>query len=128
MFILSQSLQFRIALFLYATVLLLLPVSLNLLDRSTFALMVVVLFFQLLPHASGYTDMEVEGWVMWLDALLSYIMLVTYASSLFLVWYSEGAWWGYLLSGVLVLFGIYSTLCWYGFKALFADELLRYEA
>lgn len=126
MFVLSQSLQLRIAFFLYTAVLLLLPESLNLLDRSAFSLIVVVLFFHLLPTVPGHDTMVVYGWVMWLDAALSHIMLWAYVFCGALLWFTDASFWSLLASVLLLALGFVATISWYGFKALFADELLRY--
>ncbi len=124
MFVLSPSLAYRIILFGFVCMYMVLPASFDFLERGLVASLVMFTFSMLLPSVT-VKYYEPEGWVMWLDIALSWIMLMSYTMVLILI-VSEGLNLNtFFVSAVGLSFAAYCAGCWYGFCALFNDDLFR---
>lgn len=127
MFIFNPSLECRIALFGFVLIHLILPGNLDFLERGFVASLVVSVFFWQLPSVTikGY---QPEGWLMWLDIALSWIMLLSYSMVLVFI-VSEGLNLGTFFVSVLALsFAGFCASMWYGFIYVLNDEGLLSEA
>ncbi len=127
MYILNSSLKWRIAVFGYVLVLMLLPAEVDFLMRSTLAVASTIMFFWLLPSVS-YEGFEAEGWMMWLDFALSWVLLWAYALTLLLIAFAGITWWSVLVSLLILGAAAYSSLCWFGLRTMLEDDLLRSSA
>lgn len=115
MFVLSPSLQWRIAIFGLGLMLMILPDSLRLIARGLMALSVIAALFWLLRPVSS-VSYQPEDWLMWVDIALSWPMLLAYALSFGLIGLFQGEWWSYLAASMLIASTAVVSLCWYGFK------------
>ena len=122
MFILSPSLQWRIGIFIYVFMLMVLPKSLGYLERSLLALFVVAAFFLLLRPVN-FAGYQPDGWLMWLDITLSWLLLWSYIIGLVAITISDGHWVAYLIALALFLAAAVATIFWYGLKELVADDV-----
>ncbi len=124
MFILNPSLECRIAIFGFALIHLILPGNLDFLERGFVASLVISIFFWQLP-AITIKGFQPEGWLMWLDIVLSWIMLMSYAMVLSLIVIEGLNLNTFVASTIGLSFAAYCAVSWYGFCALLEDDLFR---
>ena len=127
MFILNPSLGWRIALFGVVFIHVILPGNLDFLERGFVSSLVMFVFFCRLPSVTikGY---EPDGWLMWLDVALSWVMLIAYAMvGGFIA--SEGlSLETFLMSALALSFAAYCAISWYVYLRILNDEGFRSEA
>ena len=122
MFILSPSLQWRIAIFVFGVMLMIMPDSLRLIARCLMAIFVVLALFWLLRPVS-FVSYQPEDWLMWVDIGLAWPLLVAYILGFGLIAISQGVWWSYLLALMLIASAADAVLFCYGLKKLLASNV-----
>lgn len=122
MFILSQSLQWRIGIFIYGFMLIVLPGSFDYLERSLAALSTVAAFFLLL-RPMDFAGYQPDGWLMWLDIALSWLLLWSYIIGFGVITISGGHWVAYVIALALFLAAAGATIFWYGLREIVADDV-----
>ena len=124
MFILSPSFQWRIAIFGFGLMLMILPDSLRFIARGVMSVFVVLTFFWLLRPVS-VVSYRPEDWLGWIDTLLSWPLLWLYAIGFGLIAATGGAWWSYLVTGVVLLVAAGAVALWIGLCEMLDDDLVR---
>lgn len=124
MFILTPSLQWRIAIFCFGVTLMIVPDSLRFIARGVMALSVVAALFWLLRPISD-VSYQPEDWLRWIDTCLSWSLLLVYAGCFGLIAISGGAWWSYLITTFVLSAIAVAMVLWTCVWDMLGDDLVK---